>query len=249
MPESDYFYSKCDELGLLVQQEWPTCWDSPKTQPCEELVETVVLNTVRIRNHPSLVRWAGGNELSAVDEPSMKKMQELAVSLDGSRPFHRTSPYAGSLHNYDTYWMMQDMDNAINLRAPFIGEFGMASCPNIESVARYVPAEELREPITRDAKTGFNYHTPRFNEFLWPEQYNDMDHLLMRSKEFFDIKTVEDFILGTQLAPGVAICHTLEAQRADFPKAAGICYYKLTDVYPACSWSTVDYYGVPKISY
>lgn len=249
MPESDYFYKKCDELGLLVQQEWPTCWDSPKTQPFDELTETVYCNTVRIRNHPSLIRWAGGNELSAVDEPSIKKMAELSVTLDGTRPFHKTSPYAGSLHNYDTYWMMQDMDNAINLRAPFIGEFGMASCPNVQSVARYVPPEELTLPISRDEKTAFNYHTPRFNEFLWPEQYNDMDHLLMRSKEFFDIKTLDDFILGTQLAQGVAICHTLEAARSDFPKAAGICYYKLTDVYPACSWSTVDYYGVPKIPY
>ena len=249
MPESDYFYKKCDELGLLVQQEWPTCWDSPKTQPYDELVETVYYNTVRIRNHPSLVRWAGGNELSAVDEPSIEKMAELSVTLDGTRPFHKTSPYAGSLHNYDTYWMMQDMDNAINLRAPFIGEFGMASCPNRQSVARYVSQSELDLPVSRDAINDFNYHMPRFNAFLWPEQYNDMDHLLMRSKEFFDIKTLDDFILGTQLAQGVAICHTLEAARADYPKATGICYYKLTDVYPACSWSTVDYYGVPKIPY
>ncbi|MBO4432662.1 MAG: hypothetical protein J5852_03925 [Clostridia bacterium] len=249
MPESDYFYKKCDELGLLVQQEWPTCWDSPKTQPCDELVETVYLNTVRIRNHPSLVRWAGGNELSATEEPSIRKMAKLSTELDGTRPFHKTSPYAGSLHNYDTYWMMEDMDNAINLRAPFIGEFGMASCPNRQSVARYVPKGELGAAISRDAKTAFNYHTPRFNEFLWPEQNNDMDHLLMRSKEFLDIKTLDDFILGTQLAQSVAICHTLEAARAAYPEAAGICYYKLTDVYPACSWSTVDYYGVPKISY
>ena len=249
MPESDYFYNKCDELGLLVQQEWPTCWDSPKTQPPSELAETVYLNTVRIRNHPSLVRWAGGNELSATEEPSIKEMAKLSSELDGTRPFHKTSPYAGSLHNYDTYWMMEDMDNAINLRAPFIGEFGMASCPNKESVAKYVQKEELKEKISRDAKTAFNYHTPRFNEFLWPEQYNDMDHLLMRSKEFFDIKTLDDFILGTQLAQSVAICHTLEAARADYPRATGICYYKLTDVYPACSWSTVDYYGVPKIPY
>ena len=249
MPESDYFYDKCDELGLLVQQEWPTCWDSPKTQPIEELSETVTLNTIRIRNHPSLVRWAGGNELSATDEPCINKMAQLAVSLDGTRPFHKTSPYAGSLHNYDTYWMMENMDNAINLRAPFIGEFGMASCPNIGSVARYVPEEELSKPISRDEKTAFNYHTPRFNEFLWPEQYNDMDHLLMRAKEFFDINSLDDFILGTQLAQSVAICHTLEAARAAYPAATGICYYKLTDVYPACSWSTVDYYGVPKMPY
>ena len=249
LPESDYFYRKCDELGLMVQQEWPTCWDSPKTQPTDALTETVRINTVRLRNHASLVRWAGGNELSATDEPSIKEMGRIAFELDGTRPFHRTSPYAGSLHNYDTFWLMEEMDSALNLRAPFIGEFGMASSPNYESVARYVPKEELALPVTRDAKNCFQYHTPRFNEFYWPESFNDMDHLLKRAVEFFPVNTIEDFISGTQLAQSVAVRHTLEAQRADSPKAAGVCYYKLTDVYPACSWSTVDYYGVPKIPY
>ena len=248
LPESDYFYAKCDELGLMVQQEWPTCWDSPKTQPANALIETAYLNTIRIRNHASLVRWAGGNELSECDEPSMKRMAQLAFELDGARPFHRTSPYAGSLHSYSTYWEMEEMDAALNLRAPFIGEFGMASAPNYESVARYIPSEELDQKIDRNAKTCFNYHTPRFNEFLWPENYNDLDHLLMRSSEFLEIKDIKDFVLGTQLAQATAIRHTLEGQRAD-SRAHGVCYYKLTDVYPACSWSTVDYYGVPKIPY
>lgn len=248
MPESDYFYKKCDELGLMVQQEWPTCWDSPKTQPADALTETARIHTIRLRNHPSLVCWAGGNELSATDEPSVREMARLAFELDGTRPFHRTSPYAGSLHNYDTFWLMGEMDVSLKLRAPFIGEFGMASAPNYESVARYIPSKELELPIDRNAKTCFNYHTPRFNEFLWPEQYNDLDHLLMRASEFLKIRDIKDFILGTQLAQATAIRHTLEAQRADV-KAAGVCYYKLTDVYPACSWSTVDYYGVPKIPY
>lgn len=249
LPETDYFYKKCDELGLMVQQEWPTCWDSPKTQPANALIETALLNTIRIRNHPSLVRYAGGNELSATDEPSMKEMGKIAFEYDGTRPFHRTSPYAGSLHNYGTYWEMEEMDHALNLRAPFIGEFGMASVPNFESVARYVPKEELDIPIDRNAKTSFNYHSPRFNEFLWPEEYNDIDHLLKRASEFLEINTIKDAVWGTQLAQSVAIRHTLESQRANSPESAGVCYYKLTDVYPACSWSTVDYYGVPKIPY
>ncbi len=249
LPETDYFYAKCDELGLMVQQEWPTCWGSPKTQPEAALAETAVLNTIRLRNHASLVRWAGGNELSATDEPSIRRMAQIAVELDGTRPFHRTSPYAGSLHSYGTYWEMEEMDSALQLRAPFIGEFGMASAPNYESIAKYIPESELSQNVSRSRKSCFNYHTPRFNEFLWPESYNDMDHLLMRASEFLEINTLRDFILGTQLAQSVAIRHTLEAQRADSPNAAGVCYYKLTDVYPACSWSTVDYYGVPKISY
>ena len=249
LPERDCFYRICDELGLMVQQEWPTCWDSPKTQPYEQLEETVLVHTIRLRNHASLMRWAGGNELSAFDEPSIVRMAEIAYEKDGTRSFHRTSPYAGSLHNYDTYWLMEDMDHALNLRAPFIGEFGMASAPNLSSIAKYVPEHELSEKIDPTAKNAFNYHTPRFNEFLWPEEFNDMDHLLKHSSGFFPIETLEDFVLGTQLAQATAVRHTLEAQRADSPKAAGVCYYKLTDVYPACSWSTVDYYGVPKIPF
>lgn len=248
MPESDYFYQKCDELGLLVAQEWPTCWDSQKIQPMEALVETARIHTVRLRNHPSLVQWAGGNESAEADGPAMDALARTAYELDGTRPFHRTSPYGGSLHSYSTYWEMEEMDAALNLRAPFIGEFGMASSPNRESVYRYIPPEEQGE-WDPEAKNAFNYHTPRFNEFRWPADYNDMDHLLKRAEEFGPIHSLDDFIFGTQMAQSTAIRHTLEAARAAWPKAAGICYYKLTDVYPACSWSTVDYYGVQKSPY
>ena len=245
MPESDYSYNKCDELGLLVQQEWPTCWDSPKTQPYDALCETVIAHTVRLRNHPSLVRWAGGNELTAFHEPIVPKMGALAWELDGTRPYHRTSPCAGSRHDYGTYWDKKDMDHSLSLNAVFIGEFGMASFPNIESVARYVPKEEMEQfdPI---AKSALTYHTPRFNECA---ELIDMEHLMKRAKEFWTIETTKDLIETTQLAQAVCLRHVIESQRAAAPVATGVCYYKLTDVYPAASWSTVDYYGVPKLSY
>ena len=60
---------------------------------------------------------------------------------------------------------------------------------------------------------------------------------------------MESWILGTQMGQATVIRHALERNRARWPKSAAICYYKFTDVYPACSWSTVDYYGVPKLSY
>lgn len=62
MPESDLFYDLCDELGIMVMQEWPTCWDSQKDQPFDELEETVLVHMPRLRNHPSLIMWCGGNE-------------------------------------------------------------------------------------------------------------------------------------------------------------------------------------------
>mgnify|MGYP000845058232 FL=1 len=245
IPESDDFYDLCDRLGLMVMQEWPTCWDSDKQQPREELLETIRWNIPRLRSHPSLIQWAGGNESPQADGETMEAMARLCYELDGSRAFHRTSPWGGSIHNYNTYWAMQDIDATLQLKAPFMGEFGMASAPNLESVRRYLPREEWDEwDVT--AKNSFNYHTPRFNE--WPGD-PDMNHLLKRVPEFYDADTMAHFIIATQLAQATCIRHTLESFRARWPESTGICYYKLTDVYPACSWSTVDYYGVPKRSY
>jgi beta-mannosidase len=246
IPETDLFYDLCDRLGLMVIQEWPTCWDSHKIQPREELYETIRYNVPRLRNHPSLIQWAGGNESAEADGEVMDEMARLTYELDGSRCFHRTSPWGGSIHNYGTYWGLQDIDETLKLKAPFIGEFGMASAPNLQSVRRYLPREEW-EVWDTGAVNCFNYHTPRFNQKMWSEL--DMVHLLKRVPEFYDADTMEHFIIATQLAQATCIRHLLESFRSRWPESTGICYYKLTDVYPACSWSTVDYYGVPKLSY
>ena len=202
----------------MVAQEWPTCWDSQKVQPLEALEETARLNTVRLRNHPSLLWWAGGNESAQADGEAMDRLARIAFELDGTRPFRRTSPYGGSLHNYDTYWMLQDMDRALTLDAVFIGEFGMASAPNLQSVYRYIPEEE-RDVWDPAAKSALNYHTPRFNEFRWPEQYNDMDHLLYHAAAFGAIDSLETFVTNTQLAQAVAIGDQLMSALTDQPFA------------------------------
>ncbi|MDE7397554.1 MAG: beta-mannosidase, partial [Muribaculum sp.] len=62
--ETDTFYDMCDEMGLMVMQEWPTAWNSHLSQNFDILKETIDRNTYRIRSHPSLVMWAGGNESS-----------------------------------------------------------------------------------------------------------------------------------------------------------------------------------------
>lgn len=68
----------------MVAQEWPTCWDSQKVQPFEALEETARLHTVRLRNHPSLVQWAGGNESAAADG--------AAMDMFGASPMNSTAP-------------------------------------------------------------------------------------------------------------------------------------------------------------
>ncbi len=241
MPESDVFYDLCDELGLMVRQEWPTCWDSDRQQPADELRETVKLNLIRIRNHPSLVTLAGGNESKHAESYSMTEIARASYEHDGSRKFHKTSPYGGAIHSYITYWDRHDIDATLNLEAPFIGEFGMASAPNHESVRRYLPDDEkdLWPPRPHGS---FYHHMPKFNESHNP----DIMYIGRLIHEFSRAETMEEWIWASQMAQATVIRHLLEKIRSRWPESVGICYYKSTDVYPACSWATVDYYGAPK---
>ncbi len=74
MPETDDFYDLCDRHGIMVLQEWPTAWNSHTEQPYDVLEETVRLNTVRLRNHPSLAMWGAGNESSQPFGPAIDMM-------------------------------------------------------------------------------------------------------------------------------------------------------------------------------
>ena len=71
LPESDHFYQACDEAGIAVFQEfwmsgdnngrWGGSYDYPFEKDAYlEMVEDTVL---RLRGHPSLMFWGGGNEL------------------------------------------------------------------------------------------------------------------------------------------------------------------------------------------
>ena len=62
MVETDTFYDLCDRKGIMVMQEWPTAWDSHLTQPYDLLEQTVRQNLLRLRSHPSLAIFTGGNE-------------------------------------------------------------------------------------------------------------------------------------------------------------------------------------------
>ncbi|KAJ1311549.1 hypothetical protein OPQ81_010033 [Rhizoctonia solani] len=89
--EDDSFYDTCDELGILVWQDFMFgCGQYPAY---DSLLESVKLeaeaNVRRIRHHPSLVIWAGNNEDYQVAE-SLKL--ELDYNADPSKvDFRKTN--------------------------------------------------------------------------------------------------------------------------------------------------------------
>lgn len=242
MPETDEFYDLADRKGIMVLQEWPTAWNSQNDQPYNMLEETVRLNTLRIRTHPSLVMYGGGNESSRPFGPAIDMMGRYSIELDGTRPFHRGEPWGGSVHNYDFYWGDAPLDANLNLTAVFIGEFGVASFPTLESVLKYLPDNEKHLwPPPPDGS--FVHHTETFNTTL-----KDMVHLSKIADYFTAGATMQRFIEGTQIAQATAVRHTLERNRANWPYSTGALFYMLNENYPAASKSVVDWYGAPKFA-
>jgi beta-mannosidase len=242
MPETDEFYDLADRYGVMVLQEWPTAWNSHRIQPYDILEETVRHNTIRLRNHPSLVMWGGGNESGEPFGEAIDMMGRYSYELDGTRPFHRGEPWGGSIHSYHVFWQYHPLDYNLSLSATFIGEFGLASLPNYETVQRYLPTEEL-DAWPPASESGFTHHMPVFN--LKREQ----TIMAQYAADFLPADSLKNFVRGMQMAQATGMRHTLELARTRWPQATGVCYYKLTDNNPAASWATVDWYGVPKIAY
>lgn len=242
MPETNAFYDLTDRHGIMVLQEWPTAWNSHRIQPYDILEETVRYNTIRLRNHPSLVMWGGGNESGEPFGEAIDMMGRYSCELDGTRPFHRGEPWGGSIHSYHVFWQYHPLDYNLSLSAAFIGEFGLASLPNYETVERYTPAEEL-ETWPPASDSAFTHHMPVFN--LKAEQTIMAQYVA----DFLPADSLRNFILGMQMAQATGMRHTLELARTRWPDATGVCYYKLTDNNPAASWATVDWHGAPKIAY
>jgi beta-mannosidase len=242
MPETDDFYDLCDRLGITVFQEWPTAWNSHLDQPLDLLEDTVRRNTLRLRNHPSLLIWGGGNESSNPAGAAINMMGRLAIELDGTRAFHRGEPWGGSDHNYACWWGDAPLDHNLKMESRFFGEFGIASMPVVESVRRYLPADEQNAwPPADDSVLA--HHTPVFNTM------GDMKKLRQYAGGFTAGESLERFVVASQLAQAVAVRHTLERARTRWPMCVGALMYKLNDNYPGASWSTVDWYGAPKLSH
>lgn len=243
MPETDDFYDLCDRYGLLVMQEWPTAWNSHVDQPYDVMEETVRRNTVRMRNHPSLVMYGGGNESTLPYGAAIDMMGRLSIELDGTRPFHRGQPWGGSRHDYGCYWGRRRLDHNLTMTSAFWGEFGLASLPVYESVLRYLPEAE-RSQWPPQPSSAFAYHTPIFNTA------DDLARLTQYARYFIaEEHTLAEFVVGSQLAQAVGLRHTLERARTRWPECTGALYYKINDNFPAASWATVDWYGAPKIGY
>ena len=248
MVEGDEFYDLCDELGLMVYQEFSFHGEGPRDAPDTDLgvVDRQVGEVVkRLRNHPSLVMWGGGNENEAphgTDEVLLL-VGRRCRQLDPSRSFHRTDPWGGSVHNWNVYHGGEPIDHGYADRpATFYSEFGLPSMTNPSSTVRYLPAAATRLWPPADRSHGVIAHLHQFHR-------KDLVKTL-RYCRYGPIRTWDRYTEFSQMAQGDALRFVAERQRAGSgAHATGFWYYKLSDLFPGHSWGVVDWYGSPKLSY
>lgn len=149
-------YDAADELGIMLLAEFPMGNCAPESDPIflQNLDETVGNIVKQLRNHPSIIEWSGGNEMSwhfdANAERSALEVEREAVAReDGTRLFRDTCPIAGGRHspwdyNPDlTYQQFNAdiMDNKGEIPMMRYGEFGCQSPANLEVWYRDIPPE------------------------------------------------------------------------------------------------------------
>ena len=107
--EREWFYDLCDELGLMVWQEFPLTssgldnWSPEDEQSIGEMAEIASSFVERRRHHASLLMWSGSNEQQGdleghkygmgkpcdLSHPMLKHLGEVVQALD---PIHRYIP-------------------------------------------------------------------------------------------------------------------------------------------------------------
>ncbi|MGB9623583.1 MAG: LamG-like jellyroll fold domain-containing protein [Phycisphaerae bacterium] len=245
--ESDIFYDKCDEKGLLVYQEFPFCWqppDFPLTdgRAVDEQFARVIK---RNRNHPSLVMWGGGNEngFSAGADEGLFLVGRRCRQYDPTRPFHRTDPWGGSIHNWGVFHAGEPIDQSFTKwHSPWLGEFGCPSMNNWDETLKFLPESKLKTwpPDPKDG--GIVMHMNQFG-------LGDMVKV-MRYADYGPIADWRTYIEYSQMAQGDEIAFAAGVQRAgSFNDKGGLWFYKMTDLFPGHSWAVVGFYGHPKLSY
>ena len=259
--ESDEFYQLCDEMGIMVWQDFMfACSMYPGNQEFLDNVRAEAIDNVkRLRNHPSIVLWAGNNEvetawmnwgwrqsLPASLWDDYKKiflgvLQEVTAKFDPSRPYWPSSPHGGladdpdSIRSGDNHfwrvWHAAEPFSDYEKQTPrFMSEYGFQSFPNIETVKYYTLPEE--RDIESPIMLAHQRH-PRGNQLV-------REYML---RDYAQPKDFESFLYVSQVLQAEGIRIGAEHLRRIMPHNMGSLYWQIDDCWPVASWSSIDYFG------
>ena len=169
--ESDYFFQLCDEMGLLVWQEFWMTGDTRHPNDKGNYLDNVASTVKRIRNHPSLAYYVASNESTEVTGTP-----ELLNKLDGTRGYQMQSECAG-VHDGSPYKQVNPMQHYENTASPrgsrvdgFNPEYGAPTLPTVEILREMMDEKDLW-PINKEVwdyldGNGFHLMTTMYTDLV-----------------------------------------------------------------------------------
>ncbi|CAE6426065.1 unnamed protein product [Rhizoctonia solani] len=269
--EPDCFYDTCDELGILVWQDFQfACGQYPAHKEFLASVEAEAeANVKRLRGHPSLALWCGNNEdyqqvlqwgISTLPAVVIyeKILPNVVNNLMGDIvPYHRGSPY-GSVKEWDTadptigdvhQWEVwagkgapyQDWDI---MGGRFVSEFGLPCMPDIRTIHYWL---QDTDPSQRrvQSKAMQQHNKAGAHERRLAVYMNE---------NFWITNDLETYAYLTQVMQSEGVSAAYRMWRRDWKGkgkeyCAGVIVWQLNDCWPVSSWAIVDYFLRPKLAY
>ncbi|MBP5739064.1 MAG: glycoside hydrolase family 2, partial [Abditibacteriota bacterium] len=273
--ESDRFYDLCDELGIMVWQDFAMgCAVYP--QDClfaEKIEREATYQVKRLRNHPSVILYAGDNEgdicyrdwIGFRRDPgnnfiTRQVLKRVCESQDYTRPYLPSSPFvspavtAGGVMPEEHLWGPRDYFKGAYYKdtfCHFASETGYHGFPSPESLRRF-----LREP-----EKIFNDDGTPTEEYLVhaasPETDQDAPFAYRIRLAYNQVLTLfggvgdslGDFVRRSQISQGEAKKYFIEKFRIGKPIRTGIIWWNLLDGWPQVSDAVADYYFTKKLAY
>ncbi len=259
--ETDEFYDLCDELGLLVWQDFAfACAYYPDTGHWRDVVRREAEENVRrLRRHPSLALWCGNNENLMMwqqrwgdktkqppryfgEELYDRVLPEVVRALDPGRPYIPSSPFGGDdangggqgdQHYWDVWHGRGDWVHYKDSTARFASEYGFASAPSVRAWREVLGPGPLCDAVDPIVR----WHDKTM------KGYETFRGLVFR--HYPETSELEAWIYYSQLNQRDAMRAALEHYRtSDFCR--GSLIWQLNDCWPVQSWALIDSHGQPK---
>ena len=265
--ESEEFYTLCDELGIMVWQDFmfgnkwmPGTYDFKQNVAAEAEYQIK-----RLRDHPSIVLWCGNNEteeswywhpevVTKLGPDAIRRMWQDYIVLfsdtlksavmqwDAETPYWPSSPSADYEDTTATYQSGDAHNwNVWHGRVPFT-EYE-------KSMARFVTEygfQSFPEMRTIEAFTAPEDRTGIFTPVMLAHQKNNEGNSIIHDyllKDYTEPKDFPSFLYVSQVLQAEGIKIGAEHLRRGAPRSMGSIYWQLNDCWPVASWSSLDYYG------
>ncbi len=270
---SDDFFNICDSLGILVWQDFMfagTMYPYDGTFIYKNVRIEAEEQVKRLASHPSLALWCGGNEISEgyynwgwqqslnwseEEDKAIKAgydalfeslLPQVIDKFDGTRPYWPSSPSKGwgrpesltegDVHYWGVWWGEQLYEMYSEKVGRFNSEYGYQSYPDYQTLLKIAQGEEL----SKDAEV-IAAHQKH------PRGTRQIDDFIQRYYPEVQPKDFEEYVHLSQLSQAYGMEIAIEAHRTAKPYNMGTLYWQLNDAWPVTSWSSIDYYGHPKV--